>query len=111
MIEKRVSDGTILRLIGKWINVGVIEDGRLLVTQTGTGQGQVISPLLANIYLHYVFDLWVEHEVARRLRGQVAAIRYADDALLCFERYYDVPKVLQVMPQRIWTYGLRLHRV
>ena len=56
MIEKRVRDGGILRLIGKWINAGVIEEGRLLVTETGTGQGQVISPLLANIYLHYVLD-------------------------------------------------------
>ena len=60
MIEKRVSDGTILRLIGKWINVGVIEDGRLLISETGTGQGQVISPLLANIYLHYLLDEWFE---------------------------------------------------
>ena len=74
MIEKRVSDGTILRLIGKWINVGVIEDGRLLVSETGTGQGQVISPLLANIYLHYVLDEWFEMEVKPRLKGEAYEI-------------------------------------
>src|SRR5436190_9670181 len=63
MIEKRVSDGSVLRLIGKWIKVGVIEDGRLLVSETGTGQGQPISPLLANLYLHHVLDKWFEDEV------------------------------------------------
>ena len=69
LIEKRVRDGSILRLIGKWINAGVLEDGRLLVTQTGVGQGQVISPLLANIYLHYVFDEWFEVLRDMRKRG------------------------------------------
>ena len=70
MIGRRVADGRILRLIGKWINVGVIEDGRLLVTETGTGQGQIISPLLANIFLHYVLDEWFEKEVKPRLKGR-----------------------------------------
>lgn len=79
LIERRVRDGSILRLIGKWINAGVIEDGRLLVTETGTGQGQVISPLLANIYLHYVLDDWFEKEVKPRLKGEAYEIRYADD--------------------------------
>ena len=79
MVEKRVSDGQILRLIGKWINVGVIDDGRLLVTETGTGQGQVISPLLANIYLHYVLDEWFETVVKPRLKGEAYEIRFADD--------------------------------
>ena len=79
LIEKRVRDGGILRLIGKWLNVGVLEDGRLLVTQTGVGQGQVISPLLANIYLHYVLDEWFEDVVKPRLRGDAYEIRYADD--------------------------------
>jgi RNA-directed DNA polymerase len=78
-VERRIGDGSILRLIQKWIHVGVIEDGRLLVTETGTGQGQVISPLLANVYLHYVLDEWFEHEVKPRLRGTAAEIRYADD--------------------------------
>ena len=75
MIEKRVSDASILRLIGKWINVGVIEDGRLLVSETGTGQGQVISPLLANIYLHYVLDEWFETVVKPRLKGEAYEIQ------------------------------------
>ena len=78
-VERRIGDSSILQLIRKWIHVGIIEDGRLLVTETGTGQGQVISPLLANIYLHYVLDEWFEHEVKPRLRGMAAEIRYADD--------------------------------
>ena len=71
-VERRIGDSSILRLIRKWLHVGVIEDGRLLVTETGTGQGQVISPLLANIYLHYVLDEWFEHEVKPHLRGKAA---------------------------------------
>jgi len=109
MIEGRVSDGSILRLIGKWINVGAIEDGRLLVSETGTGQGQIISPLLANIYLHHVLDVWFEQEVKPRLRGQAFEIRYADDAILCFEYREDALKVLRVLPKRFAKYGLTLH--
>jgi RNA-directed DNA polymerase len=89
MIEKRVIDGAILRLIGKWINVGVIENGRLLISETGTGQGQVISPLLANIYLHCVLDEWFETVVKPRLRGEAYEIRFADDFILCFEYRED----------------------
>jgi group II intron reverse transcriptase/maturase len=109
MIEKRVSDGSILRLIGKWINVGVIEDGRLLVTETGTGQGQVISPLLANIYLHYVLDEWFETVVKPRLKGEAYEIRYADDFILCFQYQDDAEKVLDVLHKRFAKYGLKLH--
>jgi len=79
MIERRVKDGSILRLIGKWINVGVIDEGRLLTSKTGVGQGQVISPLLANLYLHYVLDEWFEQEVKSRLRGEAHEVRFADD--------------------------------
>ena len=106
MIEKRVCDGTILRLIGKWINVGVIEDGRLLVSETGTGQGQVISPLLANIYLHYVLDEWFETVVKPRLKGEAYEIRFADDFILCFQYREDAERVLDVLKKR---YGLTLH--
>ena len=74
MIERRVTDASILRLIGKWINVGVMDEGRLLVSETGTGQGQIISPLLANIYLHHVLDVWFEEEVKPRLQGQAFEI-------------------------------------
>jgi RNA-directed DNA polymerase len=108
-IEKRVRDGSILRLIGKWINAGVLEDGRLLVTQTGVGQGQVISPLLANIYLHYVLDEWFEGVVKPRLRGEAYEIRYADDFLLCFQYREDAEKVLAVLGKRFEKYGLTLH--
>jgi group II intron reverse transcriptase/maturase len=79
MIERRISDASVLRLIRKWISVGVIDDGRLLVSETGTGQGQVISPLLANVYLHFVLDEWLERDVKPRLRGKAFEIRYADD--------------------------------
>jgi RNA-directed DNA polymerase len=108
-VERRIGDGSILRLIRKWIHVGVIEDGRLLVTETGTGQGQVISPLLANIYLHYVLDEWFEHEVKPRLRGQAAEIRYADDFILCFQYREDAERVLDVLSKRFAKYGLTLH--
>ena len=109
MIEKRVIDGSVLRLIGKWIKVGVIEDGRLLVSETGTGQGQPISPLLANIYLHFVLDEWFESEVKPRLRGEAYEIRFADDAILCFQHKEDAEKVLEVLPKRFEKYGLTLH--
>lgn len=109
MIGKRVSDASILRLLRKWINIGVIDEGRLLVSETGTGQGQIISPLLANVYLHHVLDVWLEHEVKPRLRGQVFAIRYADDAVLCFQCREDAEKVLRVLPKRFAKYGLTLH--
>jgi RNA-directed DNA polymerase len=109
MVEKRVIDGQLLRLIGKWINVGVIDDGRLLVPETGTGQGQVISPLLANIYLHYVLDEWFEEVVKPRLKGEAYEIRYCDDFILCFQLREDAEKVLGVLVKRFEKYGLTLH--
>jgi RNA-directed DNA polymerase len=108
-VERRIGDSSILRLIRKWIHVGVIEDGRLLVTETGTGQGQVISPLLANIYLHYVLDEWFEQEVKPHLRGTAAEIRYADDFILCFQYREDAERVLAVLTKRFAKYGLTLH--
>ena len=109
MIEKRVIDGSVLRLIGKWISIGVIEDGRLLISETGTGQGQPISPLLANIFLHYILDQWFEDEVKPRLKGEAYEIRFADDAILCFQHKEDAEKVLAVLPKRFEKYGLTLH--
>jgi RNA-directed DNA polymerase len=109
MIEQRISDASILRLLRKWINVGVVDEGRLLVSKTGTGQGQIISPLLANVYLHYVLDEWFETEVKPRLKGRAFEIRYADDGLLCFERQEDAEKVLAVLAKRFAKYGLTLH--
>ena len=104
-----ISDASILRLIRKWINIGVIDDGRLLVSETGTGQGQIISPLLANIYLHFVLDEWFEREVKPRLRGKAFEIRYADDAVICFQYREDAEKVLQVLAKRFERFGLTLH--
>jgi group II intron reverse transcriptase/maturase len=109
MIEKRISDGSVLQLIRKWIQVGVIDEGRLLVSETGTGQGQTISPLLANIYLHYVLDEWFEQEVKPRLKGTAYEIRFADDAVLCFQYREDAEKVMEVLPKRFAKYGLTLH--
>jgi hypothetical protein len=96
-------------LLRKWINVGVVDEGRLLVSETGTGQGQIISPLLANVYLHFVLDEWFANEVKPRLKGQAFAIRYADDGLLCFERREDAEKVLAVLPKRFAKFGMTLH--
>jgi RNA-directed DNA polymerase len=109
MIERRVSDGSILRLIGKWINVGVIEERRLLETEEGVGQGQVISPFLANVYLHHVLDKWFEDEVKPRLKGKAFLVRYVDDAVICFQQEEDARKVLQVLEKRFSNYGLTLH--
>jgi RNA-directed DNA polymerase len=109
MIQKRVNDGSVLRLIQKWIKVGVIEDGKLLVSETGTGQGQPISPLLANIFLHYVLDKWFEEVVKPRLQGEAYEMRFADDAILCFQHKEDAEKVLSVLPKRFGKYGLTLH--
>jgi RNA-directed DNA polymerase len=96
----------LLRLIRKWINISVIDAGRLLVSETGTGQGQIVSPLLANVYLHFVLDEWIERDVKPRLRGKVFVVRYADDAVLCFQYRGDAEKVL---PKRFARYGLTLH--
>ena len=109
MIERRVSDGSILRLIGKWINVGVIDEGRLLETDEGVAQGQVISPLLANVYLHHALDQWFEEEVKPRLKGKAFLVRYVDDAVICFQHEEDAQRVSKVLDKRFSNYGLTLH--
>jgi RNA-directed DNA polymerase len=109
MIGRRVSDGSILRLIGKWINVGVLEEGRLLETEEGVGQGQVISPFLANVYLHHALDKWFEDEVKPRLKGKAFLVRYMDDAVICCQNGEDAQKVLEVLDKRFSNYGLTLH--
>src|SRR6202161_521212 len=109
MIEKRISDDSVLRLIRKWIQVGVIEEGRVLRSETGTGQGQPISPILANIYLHYILDEWFEEVVKPRMKGEAHEIRFADDAILCFEHKEDAEKVKEVLAKRFSRFGLTLH--
>jgi RNA-directed DNA polymerase len=108
-VRRRVRDGVVLRLIGKWLNAGVLEDGAVWYPEAGTPQGGVISPLLANIFLHEVLDVWFEQDIKPRLKGQGILIRYADDAVLGFSREEDARRVLAVLPKRFGKYGLRLH--
>ena len=109
LLRLRVRDGVLLRLIGKWLNAGVLEDGSLTTPEAGTPQGGVISPLLANIYLHYVLDVWFEREVKPRLKGRAFLIRYADDFVMGFVHEEDARRVLEVLPKRFGRYGLMLH--
>lgn len=109
MLRQRVNDGVVLRLIGKWLNAGVMEDGALTRPEAGTPQGGVISPLLANIYLHEVLDKWFEREVKPRLRGRAFLVRYADDFIIGFANEGDARRVQEVLPKRFEKYGLKLH--
>jgi RNA-directed DNA polymerase len=109
ILQQRVRDGVVLRLIGKWLNAGVLEDGALVASESGTPQGGVISPILANIYLHEVLDKWFEHEVKPRLASKAVLVRYADDAVLLFANEEDARRVLAVLPKRLSKYGLTLH--
>jgi len=108
-LQRRVRDGVLLRLIGKWLNAGVLEEGTLTTPEVGTPQGGVISPLLANIYLHYVLDVWFQEEVQPRLRGRAFLIRYADDFVMGFACEEDARRVLEVLPKRFGKFGLTLH--
>lgn len=108
-LGRRVRDGVIRRAVGKWMRAGVMEDGAVRYPERGTPQGGVISPLLSNLYLHHVLDLWFERDVQPRLRGRAMMVRYADDAVLAFEREEDARRVLAVLGKRFGKYGLRLH--
>lgn len=108
-IKQRVRDGVICRLIDKWLKAGVMEEGRLSYRDEGTPQGGVISPILSNLYLHYVLDTWFEAEVQPRLTGKGFLIRYADDAALVFTHEEDARRVLAVLPKRFARFGLTLH--
>jgi RNA-directed DNA polymerase len=109
IVRKRVNDGNIIRLIGKWLHTGVADLGRIYHPETGTPQGGVISPLLANIYLHEVLDKWFEQEVKPRLKGSAFLVRYADDFVIGFEHEQDARKVHEVLPKRFEKYGLTIH--
>ncbi len=108
-LKRRVRDGVILRLIGKWLNAGVLEEGVLTIPDDGTPQGGVISPHLANIFLHYVLDEWFEKEVRPRLKGEVFLIRYADDFVIGAAREEDARRIMEVLPKRMSKYGLTVH--
>jgi group II intron reverse transcriptase/maturase len=109
LLRQRVRDGVVLRLIGKWLHAGVMEDGAVTYPDSGTPQGGVISPLLANVYLHYVLDVWFEEEVQPRLRGRCFLIRYADDFVMAFEYEDDARRVMAVLPKRTERFGLTIH--
>lgn len=108
-LQHRVRDGVLLRLIGKWLNAGVLDDGTLLYPGTGSPQGGVVSPMLANVFLHYVLDDWFARVVQPRMKGRAFLIRYADDAVIGFTDERDARRVLDVLPNRFGRYGLRLH--
>ena len=109
MLRERVPDGSLLRLVGKCLHVGVLEGGTLTVSEEGTPQGSVLSPVLANIYLHHALDGWFEEMVKPRLRGKAEMVRYADDFVICFEREDDARRVFEVLPKRMDAFGLALH--
>ena len=109
ILKRRVRDGVLLRLIGKWLNAGVLEDGGVSYPERGTPQGGVISPILSNIYLHDVLDRWFANEVKPRLKGEAFLIRFADDAVLVFARKEDAERVMEVLPKRFGKYGLTIH--
>jgi len=109
LLRQRIRDGVLLRLIGKWLNAGVLEAGNLTFPEQGSPQGGVMSPLLANVYLHYVLDVWFEQEVQPRLKGRAFLIRYADDFVMGFTCEEDARRVLDVLPKRFGKYGLTIH--
>ncbi len=118
-LEHRIADRRIIRLIRKWLKAGIFEDGVVTVSETGTGQGSVISPLLANVYLHYAIDLWAEPhgtspwaEGSRRrheAKGDVIIVRYADDIIVGFEHEDDGRRFLDAMRERLRAFALTLH--
>jgi group II intron reverse transcriptase/maturase len=109
MLQKRVADGSILRLIGKCLHVGVLDGEELSEPSEGTVQGSTLSPLLGNVYLHHVLDLWFAEEVMPRLHGRAMFVRYADDGVFGFEREEDARKVQAVLGKRLARFGLQLN--
>ena len=108
-VGHRIGDARIIRLISKWLRAGVLEDGVVRVSETGTAQGAVISPLLANIYLHYALDLWVERWRRREATGDMIIVRYADDFIVGFEHEADARRFLDEMRERLKEFALTLH--
>jgi group II intron reverse transcriptase/maturase len=108
-VEHRIGDRRIVRLIQKWLKAGVMEQGQWTETKEGSPQGSVISPLLANLYLHYVLDLWVERWRKKQAHGDVIIVRYADDAVLGFEHRAEAERFLAELRERLAKFGLELH--
>ena len=108
-VRQRVSDGVIGRLIGKWLNAGVMKAGQVFYPEYGSPQGGVISPILSNVYLHEVMDKWFVEVAKPRLKGRASMVRYADDLLICCEREEDARRLMDVLPKRFERFGLKLH--
>jgi group II intron reverse transcriptase/maturase len=108
-VEHRIGDPRIIRLVQKWLKAGVLEDGVVTVSEKGTGQGSVISPLLANVYLHYVFDLWAERWRRHEATGDIVIVRYADDIVVGFEHEADAWRFWDAMCKRLEEFSLSLH--
>ncbi len=108
ILQQRIPDGSITRLVGKCMHAGVLDGEEFLTPDSGTPQGSALSPLLGNLFLHYVLDQWFEDEIKPRLRGKAHLIRYADDFVIGFERQDDAQRVQEVLPKRMGKYGLRL---
>jgi len=108
-LEHRIGDTRILRLVQKWLRAGVLEDGIVTIEEKGTGQGSVISPLLSNVYLHYVFDLWAERWRRREATGDMIMIRYADDLVVGFQHESDARRFWDAMRDRLREFSLSLH--
>ena len=108
-LRHRIGDPRIIRLIQKWLKAGVLEDGVVTVSDKGTGQGSVASPLLANVYLHYVFDLWADRWRRREATGDMIIVRYADDTVVGFEHETDARRFWDAMRERLQEFALSLH--
>src|SRR3954451_3494276 len=108
-LRLRVRDGVLLRLIDKWLKAGVMEDGSVSYPEAGAPQGGVASPLLSNVFLHYVLDLWFEQDVKSRMCKRAFLIRYADDFVIGFRDQRDAQRVMEVMPKRFGKHGLAIH--
>ena len=108
-MDQQVRDGVLRRSVDKWLQAGVMEEGRLSRSRFGTPQGGVVSPLLANIYLHHVFDVWFENEVRPRLRGRSFMVRYADDIVIFIQNEEEARRVMEVLPKRLGRFGLTMH--
>jgi len=109
MFRRRIKDGILNKLVLGWLKAGVFHEGKVTISEQGTPQGGIVSPLLSNLYLHEVLDEWFHQEVRPRMRGSAEMVRFADDAVMCFEKEEDAQRVLRVLGKRMAKYGLALH--